>query len=236
MLCTCKLQHPCTGELARHHRLLEQGRANTHVRVLGAVKGVKAEVTGLAIATLEHLHDGNEAEKLEEADPHKELLHSALLHGGIVKGGHLGVTENGLHAGELGDILDKHASGGEHAHTAVLELGLAEPPNVDEGADAEGVEANIASLPRHKCINLSACGTVSAQPFAAFRGCWLRVERGGGTEITQVPSKAGVSGRSRLPQPMYLAVTDAPWSMPSLYSCILRPLVAVPANDRDSGQ
>jgi hypothetical protein len=64
----------------------------------------------------------------------------------------------------------------------------------------------------------------------------LRVERGGGTEITQVPSKAGVSGRSRLPQPMYLAVTDAPWSMPSLYSCILRPLVAVPANDRDSGQ
>jgi len=129
---------------------LDELAAGKGVRVLGAVKGVKAEVTGLAIATLEHLNDGNEAEKLEEADPHEELLHSALLHGGIVKGGHLGITENGLHAGELGDILDKHASGGKHAHAAVLELGLAEPPNVDQGADAEGVEANIARLPRER--------------------------------------------------------------------------------------
>ena len=55
-------------------------------------------------------------------------------------------TENGLDTRELVHILDDHASGGKHAHTAVLELSLAEPPNVDEVTDAQGVEANVASL------------------------------------------------------------------------------------------
>jgi hypothetical protein len=155
--------------LLRHHWL---SRGNTHIGVLGAVEGVKAEVTGLAIATLEHLNDSNEAEQLEEADPHKELLHSALLHGGIVKGGHLGVAESRLHARELGNILDKHAGGREHAHAAVLELSLAEPPHVDEAADAEGVEAHIASLP-HKAVSMQhyrklSCAAVCAGDACAF--------------------------------------------------------------------
>merc|ERR1712139_28890 len=130
------VEHAAGGDHGKAAVLqLDKLAAGKGVRVLGAVKGVKAEVTGLAIATLEHLNDCDEAEK----------LHSALLHGGIVEGGHLGITENGLHARELGDILDKHASGGKHAHAAVLELGLAKPPNVDEAADAEGIEANITS-------------------------------------------------------------------------------------------
>ena len=56
------------------------------------------------------------------------------------------LTEHALDTRELGNVLDDHASGGEHAHAAVLKLGLAEPPDIDEVADAKGVEANVASL------------------------------------------------------------------------------------------
>jgi hypothetical protein len=181
-----------------------------YIGVLCAVKGVEAEVARGTVAALEHLNDGNETEKLEEADPHQQLLHGALLDSGIVEGRHLGVTcvarisfnhhatsctntfytvhiascaycagarvehpavfiersvglrirkicrlcaqtrtENGLDTRELVHVLHDHASGGKHAHTAVLELSLAEPPDVDEVADAEGVEANVARLCFH---------------------------------------------------------------------------------------
>lgn len=56
------------------------------------------------------------------------------------------LTESRGHAGERGDVLHDHTSGGKHAHTAVLELRLAKPPHVDEVADAERVEANVTSL------------------------------------------------------------------------------------------
>lgn len=56
------------------------------------------------------------------------------------------LTENGLHTGELENILDDHASGGKHAHTAVLELGFTEPADIDKTADAEGIEADVTSL------------------------------------------------------------------------------------------
>jgi hypothetical protein len=61
----------------------------THAGVLCAVEGVEAEVTGLAVAALEHLHNCNEAENLEEAGPHEELLHGARLDSGVVKSSHL---------------------------------------------------------------------------------------------------------------------------------------------------
>ena len=56
------------------------------------------------------------------------------------------LTKSGGHAGERGDVLHDHTSGGKHAHTAVLELRLAKPPHVDEVADAERVEADVTSL------------------------------------------------------------------------------------------
>jgi hypothetical protein len=66
--------------------------SDTYVGVLGAVEGVETEVTRLAVAALEHLNNGNEAEQLEESDPHEELLHSALLDGGVMERGHLSIT------------------------------------------------------------------------------------------------------------------------------------------------
>ena len=42
------------------------------------------------------------------------------------------LTEDLVNTGELENILHDKASSGEHANTAVLELGLTKPADVDE--------------------------------------------------------------------------------------------------------
>jgi hypothetical protein len=42
------------------------------------------------------------------------------------------LTEDLVNTGELENILHDKAGGGEHANTAVLELGLTKPADVDE--------------------------------------------------------------------------------------------------------
>jgi hypothetical protein len=106
---------------------------------------VEAEVTRLAVAALEHLDDGNGTEDLEETEPEEELLHSALLHSRIVESSNLQVTEGLGDTRELVDILDNEAGGGEHANTAVLELSLAEPAEVDQARESERIEANVTN-------------------------------------------------------------------------------------------
>ena len=59
-------------------------------------------------------------------------------------------TEDGGDTGELENVLDDHAGGGKHANTTVLELSLAKPLNIDELADAKGIEANITGLRQQK--------------------------------------------------------------------------------------
>lgn len=80
----------------------------------------------------EHLDDRDEAKDLEEAKPDKELLHSPLLDGNIVQSCHFGAAKGLSDTGEHGDVLDDHAGGSKHAHTAMLELSLTKPLEVDD--------------------------------------------------------------------------------------------------------
>eukprot|EP00961_Rhodomonas_salina_P061848 830395-Rhodomonas_salina.1 len=47
---------------------------------------------------------------------------------------------------ELVHVLHDHAGGGEHAHAAVLELGLAQPAHVDDAGEPKRVEADVTDL------------------------------------------------------------------------------------------
>jgi len=88
----------------------------------------------------------------------------------------------------------------------MFELRLAEPPNINPGGDSQGVKAHVADLITFADRSLSA--TTDHLELCSGEKAWL---------FTQVPSKAGVSGRGALNgNPMYLAVMPAPCSMPSL--------------------
>ncbi len=126
--------------------ILELGQlaAGEGIRVLGKTEGVKAEIARLAIAALKHLDDGDGAENLEKAEPDEELLHGALLDGGVMESSDLSVAEGPGHARELVHILDNETGRGEHANTTVLDLSLTKPAQVDEAGESERIEANIA--------------------------------------------------------------------------------------------
>ena len=108
---------------------------------------VQAEVPGSAPGSLQHLHDGDAIDDLQQAEP-KEHLGEASLHDGRVVGG------GGCQALErLGDGQDAQAAvdrdvpePGHHADAAVLELGFAEEVDGGEVREAEGVESHISDV------------------------------------------------------------------------------------------
>lgn len=108
---------------------------------------VQAEVPGSAPGSLQHLHDGDAIDDLQQAEP-KEHLGEASLHDGRVVGG------GGCQALErLGDGQDAQAEvdgdvpePGHHADAAVLELGFAEEVDGGEVREAEGVESHISDV------------------------------------------------------------------------------------------
>mmetsp|Transcript_9337 Transcript_9337/g.31238 ORF Transcript_9337/g.31238 Transcript_9337/m.31238 type:complete len:230 (-) Transcript_9337:50-739(-) len=124
---------------------LDELAAGEGVGVLGAVEGVKSEVSGLTVRSLEHLNNGNEAEDFDKSKPEEELLHGSLLDSSIVKRSHLGGTEGLGDSRELVDVLNNHSSGSKHADTSVLQLSLTKPAHVDDVGKAERVKANITN-------------------------------------------------------------------------------------------
>ena len=90
----------------------------------GSLTGGKLEVVG---------------EGLDEADGEEHLPEA----GG---GDNEEVVDGGLAVGEHGEgheLLDKEADDTEHANTSVLELGLAEPAEVEVVGEANGVKADV---------------------------------------------------------------------------------------------
>jgi hypothetical protein len=127
---------------------LELHVSNLSLRLsLQEANGVKAEVTGFASRSLEHLNDGNRADDLSKAEPEEQLPHGTVLDKGVV-GGDRGESLIGL--GKRVDAETKVDGGktddGQLAHASVLQLSLAEEVNRDEIREAEGVETDISDV------------------------------------------------------------------------------------------
>mmetsp|Transcript_20153 Transcript_20153/g.67378 ORF Transcript_20153/g.67378 Transcript_20153/m.67378 type:complete len:212 (+) Transcript_20153:173-808(+) len=116
------------------------------VSSLSEAERIKSEVTGLASGSLEHLDDGGSADSLEGSQPEQHLAHGAGLEGSVVELGQLEVAAvNSLGPREAEEILRDASSNGEHSNTAVLELSLAQPLDVEPSGDGERVKANVSS-------------------------------------------------------------------------------------------
>ena len=122
--------------------------------VLAEAKRVKAEVAGLA-ARGEHgvaRHLEVVGEVLDHAAEDEDLPQAAS---GDLEEGLGGNGVGGGGEGELHELLDNAAEGGEHGNAAVLELSLAEPVKRVLGGEAKGVEANVAN---HGAVEGSRAG------------------------------------------------------------------------------
>ena len=124
---------------------------------LAEAKGIKAEVTGSALTGLTAGGGGDTANHLNDRD-HDKAKGDVLGVGvpQLPEGIHLALGGGGLAAGRGAEDLDlEDTSDGEHGNTAVLDLGLTEPVEVDTDliniGKTEGVETDVAG---HRSIEL----------------------------------------------------------------------------------
>ena len=121
---------------------LNEAAAGESCGVLAAAKGIKAEIASLA-ALREHVAGGHlevVREELDGTDGEEHLPEARRGNDEEVIEGSGAVLE----LGKSDSLLDNHAGEGEHANTAVLELSLAKPLEVEVVGEANGVKANIA--------------------------------------------------------------------------------------------
>ena len=108
------------------------------------VEGIEAEVArGTAVS--EHVSGADPAavgEDLDSSEGEEDLPEPA---GGDSEEGLDGELLAEAGKGELELLLDQETERSEHANASVLELGLAEPLEVEVVGEAERVEANVAS-------------------------------------------------------------------------------------------
>ncbi len=81
-------------------------------------------------------------EGLNEADGEENLPEASGGHHEEIIDGGAAVLEHG----EGNELLDQEANNAKHANTAVLELSLAEPAEVEVVGEANGVEANVTGV------------------------------------------------------------------------------------------
>ena len=115
------------------------------------------------------------AEDLKQADEPEHLPEGAGLDGGLVEAPHLLALVPLAHEGEGVQVLHDGAGGGEHAHAAVLDLGVAEPGDGlvrSEVGEAEGIPL-LAELDG---VGLGEDGLAG---HAGVRGCGGSRGRGG---------------------------------------------------------
>mmetsp|Transcript_32143 Transcript_32143/g.44874 ORF Transcript_32143/g.44874 Transcript_32143/m.44874 type:complete len:389 (+) Transcript_32143:188-1354(+) len=106
---------------------------------IGRIEASQSKVTWFAISlALLHVDDGQESKQLQVSEPHQDLWHASELHHGIM----------GFQSGDLEHIAGNaktHISRdptqcGQHGHSAVLQLSLAKPTDVDGQGESHRVE------------------------------------------------------------------------------------------------
>jgi hypothetical protein len=122
---------------------LGQLAAGICLGVLLEAEGVESNVTGAVNGAVGELEKEGD---LKEADEPEHLPEGAGLDGGLVEAPHLLALIPLAHEGEGVKVLHDGAGGGEHADAAVLDLSLAGPDHVTDGAEDAAVDSPVSPV------------------------------------------------------------------------------------------
>eukprot|EP00324_Dicrateria_rotunda_P006287 CAMPEP_0206158256 /NCGR_PEP_ID=MMETSP1474-20131121/4663_1 /ASSEMBLY_ACC=CAM_ASM_001110 /TAXON_ID=97495 /ORGANISM="Imantonia sp., Strain RCC918" /LENGTH=232 /DNA_ID=CAMNT_0053558221 /DNA_START=328 /DNA_END=1026 /DNA_ORIENTATION=+ len=199
--------------LARHERLVQHARERKHRkppvlelcqlqavargRVLAEFERVEAQVARNALRVLEHVHHRVLALVADDLEPRHEEddLHEPLRrHRG--EGLHL-VGRVARVARHLEELLENDPRRREHADAAVLELGLAQPLDVEEVGEVQWVEAGLSA---RQAARLARGRSQEGKRLRGLRDSHAHarlLQRHGGRRADERGRESGVGGEHR---------------------------------------